>query len=67
MNNDSTIQNTYLTDEDVIVKAMLLIKNDVKYQIMMNSYLLHLHRIAKNEKRGIKCPNIDEWIKRNVR
>lgn len=67
MNNDNTTQNTYLTDEDVIVKAMLLIKNDVKYKIMMNNYLLHLHRIAKNEKRKIKCPNIDEWIKRNVR
>jgi|SaaInlStandDraft_1057018.scaffolds.fasta_scaffold331442_2 hypothetical protein len=66
MNNDNTTQNTYSADEDVMVKAMLLMKNDVKYKIMMNSYLLALHQNYKMEKRGKKFPTIEEWIKRNV-
>ena len=67
MNNDNTTKNTYSADEDVMAKAMLLINNDINYRWMMNNYLLDLHRIEKNEKRVIKRPNIDEWIKTYVR
>ena len=53
--------------EDVMAIAMLLIKNNKECRRIMNNYLLDLHRIEKNEKRGIKSPKNDEWIKKYVR